>query len=70
MNVRIVPCALNGNKHTHNVLIDAPNCDQLKKDIEEIKKVIAMGGFFYKDWTISGQDIPEQFISVQLPNQI
>ena len=29
-----------------------------------------MGGFYYKDWTISGQDIPEQFISVQLPNQI
>ena len=53
-----------------NVLIDAPNYEQLRKDIEEIEKVSAMGGSFNKDWTISGQDISEQFISVQLPNQI
>ena len=42
----------------------------LKADIEEIEKVSAMGGFYYKDWIISGRDIPEQFISVQLPGAI
>ena len=29
-----------------------------------------MGGFYYKEWLVSGQDIPEQLIGVQLPNAI
>ena len=56
--------------YVDNILIEAPDYSKLKKDIEEIKLVSAMGGFFYKEWTISGQDIPEQFISIQLLNQI
>ena len=56
--------------YVDNVLIDPPNHVKLKKDIEEIELVSAMGGFYYKEWTISSQDVPEQFISVQLPNQI
>ena len=56
--------------YVDNILIDAPDYNKLRRYIEEIKLVSAMGGFFYKEWTISGQDIPEQFISIQLPNQI
>ena len=34
------------------------------EDIKEIEKVSAMGGFHYKEWVISGQDVAEQLISV------
>ena len=48
----------------------ALDVDTIKKDIKEIEKVSVMGGFHYKDWLILGQDVKEQLISVQLPNQI
>ena len=56
--------------YVDNVFRTAPDITTLKADIEEIEKVSAMGGFYYKEWIISGQDIPEQFISVQLPGAI
>ena len=56
--------------YVDNVFRTAPDIETLKRDIADIEKVSAMGGFYYKDWIISGQDIPEQLIGVQLPNAI
>ena len=61
---------LKKNSYVDNVCRVAPDIDTIKRDIEEIEKVSAMGGFHYKEWVISGQDVTEQLISVQLPNQI
>ena len=58
------------NAYVDNVFRTAPDIANLRSDIDEIEKVSAMGGFYYKDWLISGQDIPEQLIGVQLPNAI
>ena len=44
-------------------------CDN-ECSLSSIEKVSVMGGFHYKDWVISGQDVKEQLISVKLPNQI
>ena len=54
----------------NNVYRVAPDIVSIKKDIQEIELVSAMGGFHYKEWVISSQDVKEQLISVQLPNQI
>ena len=56
--------------YVDNVFRTAPDIETLQRDITEIEKVSAMGGFYYKEWIISGQDIPEQLIGVQLPNAI
>ena len=47
-----------------NVCRVAPDIVSIKKDIQEIELVSAMGGFHYKDWVIFGQDVKEQLISV------
>lgn len=49
--------------YVDNVLIDTSNHHKLGKDIAEIELVSEKGV------EISRQDVPEQFISVQLPNQ-
>ena len=35
--------------YVDNILINTPNYKQLRKDIKEIEKVSAIGGFYYKD---------------------
>ena len=60
--------ALTKDTYVDNVLIVKPTIDDLKKTIEEIELVSARGGFFYKPWIISGQDVPHQVIPVALPN--
>ena len=61
---------LKRNSYVDNVCRVAPDVVSIKKDIQEIELVSAMGGFHYKEWVISGQDVKEQLISVQLPKQI
>jgi len=56
--------------YVDNVFRTAPDLEILKADIAEVEEVSAMGGFYYKDWIICGQDIPEQLIGVHLPNAI
>ena len=58
------------NSYVDNVFRVAPTIETLKDDINQIEKVSAMGGFYFKDWIISGEDVPEQLISVQLPYAI
>ena len=38
--------------------------------IKEIEYVASQGGFKFKEWIVSGQDIPEQVVSIKLPNSI
>ena len=61
---------LKRNSYVDNVCRVAPDVVSIKKDIQEIELVSAMGGFHYKEWVISGQDVEKQLISVLLPNQI
>ena len=53
-----------------NIFHTGPSLEKVKSDIKEIELVAAAGGFKFKEWVISGQDIPQQVISVHLPNQI
>ena len=56
--------------YVDNVFRTAPDIETLKADIKEVVDVSKMGGFEYKEWIISGQDIPEQLIGVHLPHAI
>ena len=38
--------------------------------IEEIETVSAKGSFKFKEWIVSGQNIPEKKVSIKLPNAI
>ena len=62
--------AINLDFYVYNIFRTAPDMDTLKKNIDEIEFVSAMGGFFYKDWIIGGQDLPDQLIGIQLPHAI
>ena len=62
--------AIKNDSYVDNLFVTADNVENLKAKIKEIEKVSAMGGFFYKDWIISGEDIPEQLIGVTLENAI
>ena len=62
--------ALTKNTYVDNVLVVKPTVEEIKKTIEQIEFVSAQGGFFYKPWIISGQDVPHQVIPVALPNAV
>ena len=62
--------AIKNDSYVDNLFVTADNVENLKAKIKEIEKVSAMGGFFYKEWIISGEDIPEQLIGVTLENAI
>ena len=62
--------ALTNKAYVDNIFHTAPSYDKVKADIDEIEFVAARGGFYFKDWVISGQEIQQQIISVSLPNQI
>ena len=58
------------NCYVDNAFCTGPDRGKLIEDIKEIEDVCGLGGFKFKEWIVSGQDIPEQFVSVKLPNQI
>ena len=62
--------AITEDSYVDNIFRTAPDIATLRADIAEIELVSAMGGFFYKEWMLSGHDQPEQLIGVQLPNAI
>ena len=53
-----------------NTFVTAPTGKEMHDKIEEIEFVAKKGGFKYKEWVVSGQNVPEQIISVALPNAI
>ena len=62
--------ALTQDSYVDNTFVTAPNIEKLHQNIEEVETVAKEGGFFYKPWIISGEDVPHQIIGVQLPNAI
>ena len=72
-NPKIYPAAyetITRNAYVDNVFRVAPDMETLQSDIKEVELVSAQGGFYYKDWIISHQDIPEQVIGIKLPNAV
>ena len=57
-------------QYVDNVLVVKPTLEEIMITIEQIEFVSAKGGFFYKPWIISGQNIPHRVIQVTLPNAI
>ena len=62
--------ALSEQTYVDNTFVTGPNHQKVRADIAEIEIVAQKGGFFFKEWIISGEKVPEQFIAVHLPNQI
>ena len=62
--------ALSNNTYVDNTFITGPDLNKVKQDISEVELVAGTGGFYYKEWIISGQKVPDQFIAVHLPDQI
>ena len=62
--------ALTEDSYVDNTFVTAPDIEKLHQNIEEVETVAKEGGFFYKPWIISGEDVPHQIIGVQLPNAI
>ena len=58
------------DSYVDNLFITAPDMKTLRSGIKEIEDVSAMGGFYYKPWIVSGEEIPEQLIGVKLDNAI
>ena len=49
------------------MFLTAPDHTKLKKMIAEIEEVASKGGFFFKPFIISGEDVPAVVIAVSLP---
>ena len=62
--------ALMSDSYVDNVFLTAPDTDTLVQGITEIETVAAKGGFKFKEWIVSGQNIPEKKVSIKLPNAI
>ena len=62
--------ALTFNSYVDNTFITGQDIDTVRASIAETEIVAAKGGFYYKEWVVSGQQVGEQTISVNLPNQI
>ena len=60
--------ALMSDSYVDNVFLTAPDTDTLVQGITEIETVAAKGGFKFKEWIVSGQNIPEKKVSIKLPN--
>ena len=62
--------ALVEDSYVDNVFITAPDIGKLREGIVEIEFVGAKGGFKFKEWIVSGQNVQEQVIGVQLPGAL
>ena len=49
--------ALKEDSYVDNTFVNADNHESIKETIADINDVAAKGGFFYKPWVISGQDV-------------
>ena len=62
--------ALSEDSYMDNTFVTAPTLQEIQRKIDEIELVAKQGGFTYKEWIVSGQNVPEQVISVALPHAI
>jgi len=54
------------DSNVDNLFVIASNIRELRAKIEEIENASAMGGFHYKEWIISGEDISAQLIGTSI----
>ena len=66
----IAHTALTEDTYVDNVLLTADNLEEMRVKIKQVEFVAGKGGFFFKEWVVSKQDIPVQVIGIQLPNAI
>ena len=57
--------ALTSDAYVDNIFVTAPDHTSLNNKIAEIEYVAANGGFYFKPFVISGQNIPDVVIGVQ-----
>ena len=62
--------ALSNKSYVDNTFIIGPTIEKVRADINKTEFVASKGGFFYKEWIVSGQEVPDQLIAIHLPNQI
>ena len=62
--------ALCKDSYVDNVFLTAPDLATLVDKIKEVEMVAADGGFFFKEWMVSGKQTPNQVVSIKLPNAI
>ena len=62
--------ALTTDAYVDNVFVTAENHVLLKAKIKEIELVAEQGGFYFKPFVISGEDIPDMVIGVAVPGAI
>ena len=60
--------ALKEDSYVDNTFASADNVDEIKETIKNIETVAAKGGFSYKPWIISGQNVECQSITNSNPN--
>ena len=60
--------ALSEDSYMDNTFVTAQTMAEIENKIEEVELVATQGGFKYKEWIISGQNVPEQILSVTPPN--
>ena len=58
------------DSYVNNVFLIASDVDNLMQGITDIETVVAKGGFKFKEWIVSGKSIPEQRVSIKLPDDI
>ena len=62
--------ALSDDSYVDNTFVTGKSVDDVRKKIEEIDYVASHGGFKYKEWVVSKENVPQQVISVHLPHAI
>ena len=60
--------ALTEDTYVDNVLITASSKNLIKQKIREIEFVSAKGGFYFKPWIVSGENLPDQIVGLVLPD--
>ena len=59
--------ALKEDSYVDNTFTTAVSHDEIRRKIDEIENVAKQGGFFYKPWIVSGDDVPIQSITSPEP---
>ena len=62
--------ALSEDSYMDNTFVTAATPAELEAKIKEVEFVASEGGFKYKEWIVAGQNVPDQVISVALPNAL
>ena len=53
-------------KESSNIFTVTPDLESIQSNINKNETVSSMEGYFYKDWIISYQEIPDQSIGAQI----